>query len=385
MATPSDDRITVRVGGLEHRDWTSYSIDSDLLTPADAWRVALGIPATRIPASIKPWALVEVYLGADLILTGRLDDLGREVDKDTQRLSLSGRDGAAVLVDCSAPIFTRRQASLSEVVDLVARPLGVGKVRVEQEGRKEKITVEPGQRAWDLLADACEANGVWAWFEPDGTLVVGGPNYGAAPVATLVMTVDGKGNNVKSLNVRENVTGRYSEVTVLGQTHGTEDEEGKHDIMHRETDPDVPGYRPLIIPAGECDNVEEAKRRAKKKLMDSRLEGFDMVATVRGHRVGGYQQGRESGEPWRPGMRVHVVSEPHGLDAVYFLMKRTFLGGRDRGRITELGFKEDGVWLPELADKATSSKKKNKQGPGETVDLWKGRTTVGPDIHGGSQ
>uniref|UniRef100_A0A7C4EK82 Phage tail protein n=1 Tax=Fundidesulfovibrio putealis TaxID=270496 RepID=A0A7C4EK82_9BACT len=365
MATPSEDRVTIRVGGLEHRDWTSYSIDSDLLTPADAWRVTLGIPAASIPASIAPWALVEVRLGADLILTGRLDNLEREVSKDTQRLSLSGRDGAAVLVDCSAPIFTRRQASLAEVVDLVARPLGVDKVRVEQEGRKEKISVEPGQRAWDLLAEACEANGVWAWFEPDGTLVVGGPDYSAAPVATLVMAFDGKANNVTSLAVRQNVTGRYSEVTVLGQTHGTEDQDGRHDIMHRETDPDVPGYRPLIIPAGECDNVEEAKRRARKKLMDSRLEGFEMVATVRGHRVGG-----QSGEPWRPGMRVNVISEPHGLDGTYFLMKRTFLGGRDRGRITELVLKEDGVWLPELAGKAASTGKKGKKGPGETVDLW---------------
>lgn len=359
----------MRVGGLEHRDWTSYSIDSDLLTPADAWRVQLGIPAGSIPASIAPWALVEVMLGSDLILTGRIDRIERELAKDAQTLTLAGRDGAAVLVDCSAPIFTRRQASLAEVVDLVARPLGVDKVRVEQEGRKEKITVEPGQRAWDLLADACEANGVWAWFEPDGTLVVGGPDYSAAPVATLVTALDGKGNNTLSLSVREDVTGRYSEVTVLGQTHGTEDQEGKHDIMHRETDPDVPGYRPLIIPAGECDNVREAERRARKRLMDSRLEGFDILARVRGHRVGGHQQGKESGEPWRPGMRVHVVSEHHGLDGVYFLMKRTFLGGKDRGRITELGLKEDGVWLPELAGKATSSKK-GKKGPGEVVDLW---------------
>lgn len=369
MATPSEDRLTVRVGGLEHRDWTSYSIDSDLLTPADAWRVQLGIPAGSIPASIAPWALVEVMLGSDLILTGRIDRIERELAKDAQTLTLAGRDGAAVLVDCSAPIFTRRQASLAEVVDLVARPLGVDKVRVEQEGRKEKITVEPGQRAWDLLADACEANGVWAWFEPDGTLVVGGPDYGSAPVATLVTALDGKGNNTLSLSVREDVTGRYSEVTVLGQTHGTEEQEGKHDIMHRETDPDVPGYRPLIIPAGECDNVREAERRARKRLMDSRLEGFDILARVRGHRVGGHQQGKEFGEPWRPGMRVHVVSEPHGLDGVYFLMKRTFLGGKDRGRITELGLKEDGVWLPELAGKATSGKK-GKKGPGEVVDLW---------------
>ena len=362
MDSPAEDRVTVRVAGLEHRDWTAYSIDSDLLTPADAWRVSLGIPAAKIPASIKPWAQVEVLLGGDLILTGRIDRIERELAKDTQTLSLSGRDGMAVLVDCSAPIFTQREATLQEVVDLVARPLGVERIRVDTLGRQKKVEIEPGMTAWDAVQQACEANGCWAWMEPDGTLVVGGPDYSAAPVATLVMRFDGKGNNALSLSVREDVSGRYSEVTVLGQTHGTETEEGKHNIMHREADPDVPGYRPLIIAEGECDDVEEATRRARKALMDSRLEGFEIMARVRGHRVGG-----QSGEPWRPGQRVHVVSEPHGLDGVYFLMKRVFIGGKDRGRVTELTLKEDGVWLPELADKTTSRKK--KLGPGEAVDL----------------
>ena len=168
-----------------------------------------------------------------------------------------------------------------------------------------------------------------------------------------------------SLAVNEDVSGRYSEVTVLGQAHGTEGTEGKHNILHRETDPDVPGYRPFIITEGECDDAGEAKRRAKKELMDSRLQGFGITARVRGHRVGG-----PSGEgiPWKPGQRVQVVSEPHGLDGTYFLMKRTLTGGRDRGRVTELVLREDGVWLPELADK--TSKKKGKKGPGEVVELY---------------
>lgn len=368
MSTPSDDPVVVRVDGREHRDWTGYCIESDLITPADAWRVSLGIPAAKIPASVRPWARAEVLISSDLILTGRIDRIDRELSKDTQTLTISGRDEMAVLVDCSAPIFTRRKATLNEVVDLVARPLGVTKIRVDVIGGQEKTEIEPGATAWDALRAACEANGCWAWMEPDGTLVVGGPDYAAAPVATLVCRLDGKGNNMR-LTVRQDVSRRYSEVTVLGQSHGTEGQDGKHDIMWKETDPDVEGYRPLIIAEGQCDDVAEAKRRAKKTLMDGRLEGFELSASVRGHRVGG-----QTGEPWRPGMRVSVVSEPHGLDAVYFLMKRSFLGGRDRGRYTELTLKEDGVWLPELAK--TRSKAGKSKGGGEAVDLYPDRPSL---------
>ena len=96
--------------------------------------------------------------------------------------------------------------------------------------------------------------------------------------------------------------------------------------------------------------------------MDSRLEGLTLTALVRGHRVS------EAGRPWTPGQRVRLVSEPHGLDAVYFLMGRTFLGGRDKGSVTELTLKEDGVWLPELAK--TGGKGKGKAANvGKVVDL----------------
>ncbi len=368
MASPVDaadaGRVTIRVAGREHRDWTTYRIESHLITPADAWRVTLGIPADKIPDTVRPWAEMEACLGQDVVLTGRIDRIEREVAKGTHTLTLSGRDGAAVLVDCSAPIFTRRKVTLEEVVDLAVRPLGIDRVRVEAAGAREKVEIEPGMTAWDALAQACEANGCWAWFEPDGSLVVGGPDYAAEPVATLVLRFDGQGNNVLSLAVTEDVSGRYSEVTVLGQSHGTEADDGKHDIKHRETDPDVPGYRPLILVAGDCDGAAEAKRRAQKALMDSRLEGLTITALVRGHRIGEDGQG----QPWRPGQRVQLVSEPHGLDATYFLMARSFLGGRDKGGVTELTLKEDGVWLPELA-KAGGTGKGKTASAGKVVDL----------------
>ena len=38
MATPNnlyDNQIVLRIGGMEHRTWQSYDIDSDFLIPAD--------------------------------------------------------------------------------------------------------------------------------------------------------------------------------------------------------------------------------------------------------------------------------------------------------------------------------------------------------------
>jgi prophage tail gpP-like protein len=85
--------------------------------------------------------------------------------------------------------------SLEEVIAKVVRPLGVTNIRIEAESsiRSDKVSVEPGERAWDTLVRAASARGLWPWFAPDGTLVIGGPDYTAEPVATLVLNLDGTG------------------------------------------------------------------------------------------------------------------------------------------------------------------------------------------------
>lgn len=337
------DRPVVRIGGKEHRDWYDYSIDSDLFTAADAWSMALGVPVRDIPAKVKPWAEVAISLGDDLVLTGRIDSIKRNTSKGERSLALQGRDLAAVLVDCSAPIFVTRETDLDGIIAKIVRPLGISKIDVRAKGAREKITVEPGMSAWDALERVCEQNGCWPWFEADGTLVIGGPDYSAAPVGELLLTLDRKRTNVLSLSVEEDITDTYSEVTVLGQTHGTEGASGKNNLRHIARNEALAGaYRPLIIVDSECDNADLAARRARKSLADSALQGLTINAEVRGHR-------NHAETIWTPGQRVRVLSEPDELDAIYFLTRRTLRGGREQGQRTELVLKADGVWLPDLA------------------------------------
>ena len=60
--------------------------------------------------------------------------------------------------------------------------------------------MDPGNSAWDVLNRAAAANSLAAWFDPDGTLVVGGPDYSAPAKAKLILRRDGQGNNVLSLS-----------------------------------------------------------------------------------------------------------------------------------------------------------------------------------------
>ncbi len=365
MPTQADE-VSVLIDGKAHSQWESYDIDSDLLLAADAFQVSIGLKDKQLPDFVQPWSAVEVKVGNDTVLTGRVDQIEDAVDKNNHNLNLTGRDYAGILVDCAAPIFATRLATLQEIAAKVIRPLGLTKIKIDADSTstREKINVEPGDRAWDVLAHAAEANGLWPWFAPDGTLVIGGPDYSKPPVATLVMRRDGEGNNVKSIARSRSAIGHYSQLTVLGQTHGTETESGKHAISATAKDDGAKFYRPQIIIDHESDNAGLAKDRARKLLADGMLSAFDLTIRVSGHRVNGLL--------WEPGQRVQVESEPHGIRDVFFLIGRRFIKSRTEGTITELRLKQDGLWVLDAhPHKRKHRRGKNSVGPGEIVDVTK--------------
>ncbi|EOM3839965.1 phage baseplate assembly protein [Escherichia coli O9,9a:H21] len=382
------DKVSVIVGGKVHSDWSGYGIDSDFLIPADAWSMRLGLPDGIFPEGVARGVPVQVRIGPDVVMTGRIDRVSRTVSRDQVSLSVTGRDGAAILVDCASPLLTSRQASLEEVIAQVVRPLGIKNIELHAESsiRNDKITTEPGERAWDILLRACAGRGLWPWFRPDGTLVIGGPDYTAAPVATLVMRRSGEGNNLLSLTDESSMERSFSRLTVLAQGHahstnnkkelgiidvsssdsltvsGDTDtteteldtglpETGQHGLQFVVEDPTVTYYRPQVVVMHDADDLEQVRYRARKMMADARLEGYSLIARVQGHRT-------SDGVLWEPGQRIHVISEPHGIDAIYFLMGREFTGGRPGGAVTTLRLKEDGVWIPD----AWSKKKKARKG-----------------------
>ncbi|ARU30905.1 phage tail protein [Sulfuriferula sp. AH1] len=369
MPTPAD-KVQLLIGGKMHEDWEDYDVDSDLLIPADAWHVTMGMRGGQMPPDVVVGAPAEVRVGGETVMIGRIDDIDDEVSKTARTFSISGRDKAANLVDCSAPVFVARMSSLADIMAKVVRPLGITKIRIDADATRtrEKINVEPGDSAWDALSHIAEANGLWPWFDPDGTLVIGGPDYAKPEVATLILRKNGKGNNVLSLAKQEAVNERYSEITVLGQTHGTATETGKHALRATARDTNVSWYRPKIVVDHEADNTAVCLDRARKLLADSRLHGFTLQATVKGHRIVAPGQ-PAGGKLWTPGQRVRVFSEPHGIDGVFFLMARKFRGGRASGSRTELTLKEDGVWVLDAHPHKGKHRRGKNSAPGQIIDL----------------
>jgi prophage tail gpP-like protein len=339
-----NEPLRLLVGGHVHDEWESYRIDSDLLSPADDWSMTVSAAAGQnLPDFVFEGAPISLRLGDDELLSGLIDSIDESVDKHSVSAELYGRDRASLLLDCSAPMLSLQLATLEQIVGKAVQPLGIKKVeyRAKPAAPRQKVHTEPGQNVWEWLQAACEANQVWPWMAADGTLVIGRPDYTTPPVADLILRRDGAGNNVLRLQRTRSLHQSYSQITVLGQSAG-EGEVGHHNIKGTATDDTVPLYRPLTVVDGNCESTELAVHRATKLMADSKMQREQLVASVEGHRV---TTTAGPGKPWAPGMRVNVLSEPHGIAAVYFIIRRTFTRSRAAGAGTELHLIPDGTWL----------------------------------------
>lgn len=361
------DSVEILIGGRVHTTWSRYEIESDLLTPADAWMVSLEREDLQVPTSVREATTVQVRVGGDVVMQGVVDSRSHGVRKGLQHLDLRGRDGAAQLLDCSAPIWSAQELTLEQVVAKIVRPLGLTKIRIDADKTltRDRVAIEPGETAWGALQRAAEANGLWPWFEPDGTLVVGGPDYSTPPVDTLIMRRDGQGNNVYDATEQVSMAERFSEVTVLGQAHATATRTGRNAVKATVKDSGVSIYRPRLVIDHEAVNETIAAARARKVISDSRVRGYQLSVSVRGHRTA-------SGQLWRPGQRVRVQIEDLGINDTFFIMGRTFMGPP---AMTALSLREDGAWVLAAHPKTLRRAKvkgKKATGPGQIIDVTGG-------------
>ncbi len=121
------------------------------------------------------------------MLTGIVDTTHHTISKSGRGFSLNGRDKAAILVDCSAPITNVQGLSLLDAVKKIVTPLGIKEVQLKAEKNPtlSKVDIDVGESAWEAIMRCANSAGLHCWFDPKGVLIVGGADYAQPPVATL--------------------------------------------------------------------------------------------------------------------------------------------------------------------------------------------------------
>lgn len=343
MRDNSEIPIRLIVADVECQLWDEANLDSQIDTPADGWSLRLFNPAIgSLPPQVCGGAPARVYYGDELVLKGIVDQLGETASRTGRVISFSGRDLAGQLIDCSVPLFSAQDISLEELLGRFVLNGNLGtiihNVIVEKsDWLNNKVAVEPGESLWDAIAKAAAVTGQFAWVEPDGTIKIGDPFANPYVVQTpLQLMYNGTNNNALSLDYLEDVTGVFSDISLISQ----DDDATPLEAQITASTP-YSFKRLKIINLSDIKTQAEAQAALNKIKHDNDLEAYNLEAVVIGWTV--------DGKCWKPGFEVSVQTDVlPSANAKWVVMGRTLNLSRSNGKTTTLKLKRQGDWAQPL-------------------------------------
>ena len=344
-ATP----ISLVIGATTWTNWTSYEVDADFVSPADTWSVEVHNPSAPQLAALVTGTPVVLMVGSAVAMRGLLErkEIRRTASAGTV-VALSGRDLAAPLIDCSPPAsWGYTNTPLAAVAQAALTELGVaGTVSAAPEAQQPRgrIKTEPGETYWNLIERHAKKLRLMVWMTPEGILQLGRPDYLSAPVGTLVHGA--RGGNVLEASYSEDLAGRFTDVTVVGQFAGTDDAFGAAAGQVKGTAQDselrARGlYRPTTIDDGDVESSTEARARAAWEVSNRAFAAQQLQYMIAGHEAA-------PGVLWAPNQQVVVRDELVGITGTWWISGRRFTRDRAGGTRTALSLRPPGLLLPAI-------------------------------------
>ena len=321
-----DDEIVVKAGARKVRGWTSARIERGIEDMASTFELELsGYFAATGDDQLVCGDAVQVYAGADLVVTGYVEAVSDQVDAESEGTSITGRSKTCDAVDCSAALGTWAGLKLR---DLFTRIVGEhGLSLVDEAGVADAIIrshkTEPGETIHDALDRLGRELGYLLTDDAAGRVVLTRAGKAGRAVTRIV-----QGAGVIASSGGWNVAQRFSAYEAQGQSIGADSIDAT--ATGDAEDPGVTRARKLIVVPERGVDKTGARRRARWEAVTRAGKSFSASYTLRGWRQ------TETGPLWAPNLLVNVVDGRRGLFDAELLVTSVALVANADGRKAEV-------------------------------------------------
>lgn len=403
MQTSAQNAVRLVINGVEYGGWKSVRIEAGIerqarsfdLEVTDRWP-----GQADIPRRIRPFDACQVFIGADLVLTGYVDATPIKYDGRSIGVGVKGRSKTADLVDC-CPIEAGqaivagagrwgdvigpdgksvkvvappaksaaqwRNMKLEAIAAALAAPYGVRVIAELDTGKPlADHQVQQGETVFESIDRMMRLRHVLSTDNERGDLVF--IDVGSAGRAATALVL---GSNVLASSTELDYKGVFSEYVVKGQRAGNDDQYGT-DVAEEEgtATEDTADTQTAIA------NDSRSKRRRVLVIKQSGHADdgtcADRAEYERAHRaakalqtnytVAGWRQ--EDGTLWRPNLLLRVRDGLIGFDADMVIAETAWIMDKE-GLRTEIK-----VGPPDgYRTKAGKAKKSQKGGGPEWSDV----------------
>lgn len=255
--------IELIVGGFRYAGWKGVRITRSIENLSGKFELDV---SERWGAQDEPWAIAEedpcrVEIDGIPVIDGYIDARNPSGSKESLALSYSGRDRAAALIDNSLVLsqWTFRNLTLFEFATTVAEqwavPVSLQAGLVLK--TRDKIVVQPGDKAYEVLAREAAEDGVLFVSDGRGGIVI--TRSGKTRATSLI-----EGENIYSGSGAYDGAERYYRYVIATQSAGTDEACGEATRVFAEAFDEgvLRKDRVLFIRPEKSYNQADARRRA---------------------------------------------------------------------------------------------------------------------------
>lgn len=237
-------------------------------------------PMANPPAmQIQPGDYCEVFLGADRVSTGWVDQFIPGFNDGAHTVTVTGRSKCQDLVDCAAVYdgFQLSNASALYIAQKLCAPFGIQAALAPgtlQGAPVEQVVILAGETAYDVLERVCRYRGLLLYDTTSGDLEISG--IGKATAASGFQ----EGMNVERAVAVYSMNQKFSDYYAIYQGLDQFSDIGgaPNQIAHL-VDPSVPRYRPrVVLSESVMGGSAIAEDRAKWEL--SRRQGRSFLVRL---------------------------------------------------------------------------------------------------------
>jgi prophage tail gpP-like protein len=335
--------------GREYGGWKSVRVTRSMESLCGSFELSV---SERWANQDQPWPIEEedecaVIVDGKVAITGYVDAVRPSFSGFDESLNVAGRDRAGELVDCSAALgkWEYAGANLEKVARLLCEPFGIDVTL--QAGLvasfTSKLTIDPGDTAFQVLEEACRLAGVVAISDGSGGLLL--TRTGTARASTPLVS----GVNVLSGSASYDSSERFRTYKVLGQQKGTDEVWGEAaaQVKGTATDDRVKRtWRTLVVRPEAAVTLEQAKTRAQWEAKVRAARGVSVSVTVPGWT-------QRDGTMWPINALVPVRVPQLRVNGEMLITEVTFGLDDSQGQTTDLTLRRPDAFTPEPVVKKT--------------------------------
>lgn len=332
-----NDEAILKVSGNAYEGWKGVTIEKSLRQMTGTF----GLTTTDIyPGQPKKWNIAMgdeciIEVNDQKLITGYIEDIDIDYDKESHEIQFGGRDKTGDLIDCSYDETEKewKGLSIAKVIKIWCSPFGISVVvdssvsSIANTVWPDNIKADEGDTIFDLITKICTMKGILPVSYGDGKLTLTQTGIGYKTDDALITGV-----NILSGGLRQSDKDRFQTYIVKGQGTGND---SKTDLFSftspvaRETDNVITRYRPAVIftetacDTGRC--IQRARWEKNYRAGNSR----SLI-----YKVQGWTQ--STGKIWPLNSMVQVKDDKLSINETLLISDLSFKVDKMNGTVTEM-------------------------------------------------